>query len=106
MVSSVMRFLRVVEQQVVQAQRERREAAGVGREQIAQVHPRHRFGVALERPPGGGAGQGRHGRLLYVAEPFSAAAARASSTIRGQSPAATASPGATQEPPTQSTFAA
>ena len=53
--------LGVIEQQVIQAQREPREAVAVAGEQIAQMHRGHGLGMALERPPGGRAGESGHG---------------------------------------------
>ena len=52
--------LAVVEQQILEPQRQLAEALGVGREQVAQAGAGHVLRMSLQRLPGGGGGQCRH----------------------------------------------
>ncbi len=89
--------LRVVEGQVGEGEREAPEALGVVREQIAKMRISYRIAMGAKRLKRGCC-FGCH------FEPPSAAASRASCSIRGQSLLFNASAGVTHDPPTAMTF--
>ena len=90
--------LRVVERQVAEREREAREAVRVGGEEVAQMRVAHRGAMRAELF------QRCEGRRLHAALPQAGGLARQRPRCAPSRRAATASFGATQEPPTQTTF--